>query len=63
MKCSSDEMSEGMGYSIGEPDFLKIQTIDVSGSPMFWSKFGKSEKSTGFELLVFHWPSEPKVYK
>ena len=59
MKFSLDEMSEGIGYSSGEPESLRIQTIDVPGSPIFWSKFGKSEKSTGFELLVFHWPSEP----
>ena len=54
-------MSEGMGYSCGEPNILITQRIDVPGSPLFRSKFGKSEKSTGFELLVIHLPWEPKV--
>ena len=54
-------MSEGMGYSFGESNLLITQRSDVPGSPMLWSKFGKSEKSTGFELLVCHLPSEPRV--
>ena len=56
----SDEISDGMGNSIGEPWFPRIQRIVVPGSPTFWSKLGTSEKSTSFELLVFHWPSWSK---
>ena len=55
-----DEMSEGIVNSTGEPNALITQRIEAPGSPIFWSKFGKSEKSTGFDLLVNHWPSWPK---
>ena len=57
IKCFPDEMWDGIGYSIGDPNLLRTQIIDVPGLPTLWSKFGKSEKSTGFDLLVFHWPS------
>ena len=55
-----DEKSDETGKSLSLA--CAIHTNDPPICPSFWSKLGKSKKSTEFPSLVLHTPFESNIY-